>query len=100
MVIDGLLWRWYEDLETKQEWKQLVVPQTLREEVMEELHGGVMNGHLGESKTLQQFKRRFYWSGHSLDVKNWCQTCSTYASRKNHYRQLKLDPQCKSLWWI
>ena len=39
MVIDGLLWRRYEDLETKQEWKQLVVPQTLREEVMEELHG-------------------------------------------------------------
>ena len=23
-----------------------------------------MSGHLGESKTLQQFKRMFYWLGH------------------------------------
>ena len=59
-----------------------MVPQVLREEVMGELHGGVMSGHLGESKTLQQLKRRFYWPGHSLDIKTWCQTCSTCASRK------------------
>ena len=59
-----------------------MVPQILREEVMGELHGGVMSGHLGESKTLQQLKRRFYWPGHSLDIKTWCQTCSTCASRK------------------
>ena len=41
-----------------------------------------MGGHVGESKTLQQVKRRFYWPGHSLDVKTWCQTCSVCASRK------------------
>ena len=82
LVVDGILWRQYEDLETKQEWRQLVVPQSLREEVMEELHAGVMGDHVGESKTLQQLKRRFYWPGHSLDVKRWCQTCSICASRK------------------
>ena len=82
LLVNGILWRRYNDLETKQEWRQLVVPQSLREEVMEELHAGVMGGHLGESKTLQQLKRRFYWPGHSLDVKIWCQTCSICASRK------------------
>ena len=82
LLVNGILWRRYDDLETKQEWRQLVVPQSLREEVMEELHAGVMGGHLGESKTLQQLKRRFYWPGHSLDVKIWCQTCSICASRK------------------
>ena len=59
-----------------------MVPQVLREEVMGELHGRIMSGHLGESKTLQQLKRRFYWPDHSLDIKTWCQTCSTCASRK------------------
>ena len=39
-----------------------MIPQTLREEVIEEIHGGVMSGHLGEGMTLQQFKRRFYYS--------------------------------------
>ena len=29
LVVDGILWRQYEDLETKQEWRQLVVPQSL-----------------------------------------------------------------------
>ena len=82
MLDDGILWRRYEDLETKQEWKQLVLPQCLREEVMEEIHAGVMGGYVGESKTLQQLKRRFYWPGHSRDVKTWCQTCSSCASRK------------------
>ena len=57
VVVNGILWRRYEDVETNQEWRQLVVPQVLREEVMGELHGGVMSGHLGESKTLQQLKR-------------------------------------------
>ena len=59
-----------------------MVPQTLRDEVMEELLGGVMSGHLEESKTLEQFKRRFDWPGHSFDVKNCCQTCSTCTSCK------------------
>ncbi len=27
-------------------------------------------------------KCRFYWPSHSLDVKNWCQTCSICASHK------------------
>ena len=81
VVVNGILWRRYEDVETNQEWRQLVVPQVSREEVMGELHGGVMSGHLGESKTLQQLKRRFYWPGHSLDIKTWCQTCSTCACK-------------------
>jgi len=82
MLADGILWRYYKDLETKKEWRQLVLPQSLREKVMEEIHAGVMGGHVGESKTLQQLKRRFYWPGHTRDVKSWYQTCSTCASRK------------------
>ena len=82
VLVNGVLWRRYEDLETKQEWRQLVVPQPVCEEVMQELHAGVMGGHVGESKTLQQFKHGFYWPGHSLDIKKWCQTCATCASRK------------------
>ena len=63
LISNGTLCRKYEDLGSKQEWTQLVVPQSLREEVMEELHAGIMGGHVGESKTLQQVKRRFYWPG-------------------------------------
>ena len=33
-------------------------------------------------KTLNKLKERFYWPGHYTDVYNWCQTCSTCATRK------------------
>ena len=37
-----------------------MVPQPLREEVLQEIHASIMAGHLGEEKTLQQLKKQFY----------------------------------------
>ena len=36
---------------------QFIVPQPLRDKVLEEIHAGIMAGHLGEEKTLQQLKK-------------------------------------------
>ena len=41
-----------------------------------------MGGHLGEGKTLEKVKERFYWPGYHNDVKNWVNTCSDCAARK------------------
>ena len=49
---------------------------------MQEIHAGVISGHLGEQMTLEQLKQRFYWPNMSEDVKHWCQTCPVYATRK------------------
>ena len=59
-----------------------VVPETMKEEVLRDLHEGVMGGHLGEDKTLEKVKERFYWPGYHNDVKNWVNTCSDCAARK------------------
>ena len=72
----------YDDTRRRSTWLQLVVPHTLREEVLEELHAGALEGHLGEEKTLYKVKERFYWSGMQQDVRDWCQTCETCATRK------------------
>ena len=48
--------------------------------LLDELHGGLTTGHLGEMKTLDRLKQRFYWPGHYQDVQNWCK--STCATRK------------------
>jgi len=50
---------------------------------MQEIHAGVISGHLGEQKTLEQLKERFYWPSMSEDVKHWCQTCSVCATKKS-----------------
>ena len=77
----GLLKRKFDDAKGTSSWTQLVLPCSLREEVMQEMHSGVTAGHLGEEKTLHKIKERFYWPGMHLDVKTWCQTCPTCATR-------------------
>ena len=61
---------------------QQVIPKALQEEVLTNLHEGVMGGHLGIEKTLCRLKERFYWPGHHLDVSNWCRNCPVCATRK------------------
>ena len=59
---DEVMWGRFEDKEGTASILQLI-PQTLREEVLTELHSGVVGGHLGEEKTMAQLRERFYWPG-------------------------------------
>ena len=79
---DGVLWRRYESSDGDAVHRQLIVPKSLRKSVLQEIHAGVVGGHLGEEKTLGKLKERFYWPGHWTDVREFCRTCSTCASRK------------------
>ena len=47
---------------------QLVIPQALREEILTDLHDGVLGGHLGVEKTWTKVKQLFYWPVHYNDV--------------------------------
>ena len=80
---DGQLWRIYDDGAGKNERMQLVVPSSLRKEILHEIHQGVVSGHLGEQKMLDQIKERFYWPGMAEDIPNWCQTCASCATNKS-----------------
>ena len=37
----------------------VVVPRSLRAELLQELHAGLTSGHLGERKTLSRLRQRF-----------------------------------------
>ena len=80
---DGQLWRLYDDRTGQKEWLQLVIRSSLREEVLREIHQGVVSGHLGEQKMLHQIKERFYWPGMAEAVRNWCRTCASCATNKS-----------------
>ena len=79
---EKLLFRKFESQDGTLSHLQLVVPEKLQKEVLNELHGGELSGHLGEEKTLSRLKERFYWPGHWNDVRDWCNTCPTCATRK------------------
>ena len=50
---------------------------------MKEIHSGVISGHLGGQKMLEQLKDRFYWPYMSEDVKHWCKMCPVCATKKS-----------------
>lgn len=64
VIKDGLLFRKYLNNQKQDVHYQMVIPKAMRMEVLEELHGRISGGHLGEDKTLQKLKQRFYWPGH------------------------------------
>ena len=80
---DGLLKRRYESVSGQRSWTQFVVPHVLREEIMQELHAGPLEGHLGEDKTTGKVRERFYWPGLQQDVAQWIRTCPVCATRKS-----------------
>ena len=52
------------------------------QDILKQLHEGILGGHLGEGKTLSRLKERLYWPGHAGDVGKWCSTCAKCATRK------------------
>ena len=82
VIKEGVLYRNYEDAHGLGQHLQLIVPKQNREEILRDIHGGALGGHLGEAKTLSRVKERFYWPGHSEDVKLWCKNCPDCAARK------------------
>ena len=50
---------------------------------MEDLHGGKVGGHLGQTKTLAKVRQRFYWYGMSADVRSYVRQCNVCASKKS-----------------
>ena len=60
----------------------VVVLNSLKTAVLRDVHEGVLGGHLGVDKSLGKLKERFYWPSHYNDVKRWCATCVSCATRK------------------
>ncbi|XP_062615055.1 uncharacterized protein LOC134276789 [Saccostrea cucullata] len=73
----GLLYRHYHSKKVSDQklYKQLVVPEPLRQKVMKIAHDSILGGHLGTKKTLDRIMSNFYWPGIQGDVRRYCQSC-------------------------
>ncbi len=68
-----LYYKWEKGNETR---LKLVVPQSLKDEVLRYVHDTMEGGHFGHDKTTQNAKRSFYWYHMNLDTKLYVRTCS------------------------
>ena len=53
----------------------LVIPPTLRFDVLASVHGDGGAGHFGIQRTYETLRLKFFWSGMYRDVENWIKSC-------------------------
>ena len=72
-LVGGMLHRIYKT--NSKTLNQVVVPETLRKQVMALAHESLMGGHLGTKKTIDKIQTSFYWPGIYGDVVRFCKSC-------------------------
>ena len=72
---DNILYRYCQLDVTAEVRRQLVVPRSLRAQVLRVAHETIMSGHQGVKKTLDRIMRNFYWPGMYADCKRFCASC-------------------------
>jgi len=94
-TVKGLWLQWdslqlREDLITRK-WKspdgkslvyQIIVPNSCKESVLQELHDSRGRGHFGVNRTLARVRDRFYWINCRKDVEEWCKRCDRCSSKE------------------
>ena len=73
--------------------KQVILPSSLRLDVLHQLHDLRVTGHIGIQRTVARVKRRFYWPRLALDLARWCANCEHCAGRKGKPRPVRQPMQ-------
>ncbi len=90
-LVNGVLcYNWIDVMGQKS--TRLVVPRTLRREVIRCCHDPTYSGHQGKQRTLDRVKSGFHWFGLSADVDQYVATCAQCGSAKKFAK--RLEPRC------
>ena len=88
-LYNGVLYRLWETPSGDAIVKQLILPKSLRSEVLQQLHNTQTAGHLGVAKTLSRVRERFYWVQCQQDVREWCRNCDLCAQKRGPQKKIK-----------
>jgi transposase InsO family protein len=87
----GLLVRKIKPLISGKEQVVVIVPESLRREVISKCHDSPTSGHFYYWKTLKLVKRYFVWPGMGKDIQNYCLACHICATRKKAGRNRRAE---------
>lgn len=70
---EGVLYRQIFRPDGGEECYQLILPEVMKQEVLEQLHQ--QHGHQGVERTSELTRRRCYWPSMFADITHWCREC-------------------------
>ena len=71
-MLDGVLCR----MNPKQgEFPQIVVPASLKQQIMEDHHAGVLAGHFSGPRLFKSISRRWWWKGMYKELMDYARNC-------------------------
>ena len=62
---------------------QIVVPSSMKRDVMMQAHNARTAGHLGQMKTFKKIQHSYYWLGCRTEVQRWVRQCEDCARKKS-----------------
>ena len=83
LIDDGILFRLLDNKVTSTTDRQLVVPQDLRDLVLQSSHDTPMGGHYGFNRMFYRIRQHFYWPSMANDIKNYVSSCHSCNARKD-----------------
>ena len=94
-IKSGVLYKLRESEKPGKSVWQLVLPLSLRKEVLGQLHDHITAGHFGQHTTVAKVRQRFYWHGLMEYVHDWCHqfdSCATIKLTKKPRAPLQQFP--------
>lgn len=79
---DGILMKKFMKQDRSGEYMQFIVPRSMRQEILYQMHDSLVSGHLGCKKTKEKILQRFYWYSLKDDVALYIQRCDICAADK------------------
>lgn len=81
-IEDGVLVKLRQN-RNKRIFRQLVVPKSMRHDVLKMCHDDFTGAHLGQKKTITKLNNRFYWPSSINDTIHYVKSCEVCARIKN-----------------
>ncbi len=78
----GILFRKYDKRNGTGSFLQMVVPRSLRNDVLHQMHNSILSGHLGQKKTREKVLQKYYWFGIREDINLWILQCENCGANK------------------
>ena len=79
---NGVLMRKFEKKDGSGIYLQLLTPSALKNDVLYQMHSGILSDHLGRKKTKERVLQRYYWFKVREDVKLWVLQCDNCGANK------------------